>query len=63
MKSWVRQAVAVVIIIGGFIVFMFSYPQLYDAIGKFPTLSLWLVFMVVGELVWQHVSGAPDQDK
>jgi len=63
MKSWVRQTVAVVIVIGGFVVFMFSYPQLYDAFGKLPTLSLWLVFMFVGEIVWERVSGAPTKDK
>ena len=63
MKSWVRQTVAVVIIIGGFVVFMFSYPRLYDAFGKLPTLSLWLVFMFVCEIVWERVSGAPKKDK
>lgn len=63
MKAWVRQIFAVISIIAGFIVFMFSYPQLYDAFGKFPTLSLWFVFMFVCEIVWQHISGTQNQDK
>jgi len=63
MKAWVRQTIAVASIIGGFIVFMFSYPQLYDTFGKIPTLSLWFVFMFVCEIFWEYVGGTPNPDK
>ena len=37
------------------VAFMFSYPSLYDLLGKVATISLWFVLIFACEMVWNYL--------
>jgi hypothetical protein len=38
------------------VAFMFSYPGLYDLLGKIATISLWFVLIFASEIFWNYLT-------
>ncbi len=55
MKVWARRTAGILFILALLIAFMFSYPSLYDLLGKVATISLWLVLIFACEMFWNYL--------
>lgn len=55
MKVWARRTAGILFILALLIAFMFSYPSLYDMLGKVATISLWLVLIFACEMFWNYL--------
>ncbi len=55
MKAWVWRTAGILFILALLIVFMFSYPSLYDLLGKVATISLWFVLIFACEMLWNYL--------
>ena len=55
MNVWARRTAGILFILVLFVAFMFSYPSLYDLLGKVATISLWLVLIFACEMFWNYL--------
>ncbi len=55
MRLWVRRTLGSLFILVCLVAFMFSYPSLYDLLGKVATISLWFVLIFACDLFWNYV--------
>jgi len=56
LKVWARRTVGILFILVLLVVFMFSYPSLYDLLGKIATISLWFVLIFASEMFWNYLT-------
>ena len=55
MKVWARRTAGILFILALLVAFMFSYPSLYDLLGKVATISLWFVLIFACEMFWNYL--------
>ncbi len=56
LKVWARRTVGILFILMLLVAFMFSYPGLYDLLGKIATISLWFVLIFASEKFWNYLT-------
>ena len=57
MKQFVIRAAGFLFVLLCFIAYMFLYPKLYDIVGKFPSLLLFVVLIFVCSGVYGYIVG------
>lgn len=56
MKVWARRTAGIFFILVLLVAFMFSYPNLYDLLGKIVTISLWVVLIYACDVFWNYLT-------